>query len=71
MLSNYWHFVIEKTSSLVIDSSKYLVQVLCFWTLSIVLSLSKTVLFIFKTQRFGDQILSPSSGKTYSVGPNQ
>jgi hypothetical protein len=24
----------------------------------------------FKTQRFGDWILSPYSGKTYSVGPN-
>jgi hypothetical protein len=24
----------------------------------------------FETQRFGDWILSPSSGKTYSVGPN-
>jgi hypothetical protein len=46
-------------------------QVLCFWTLYIVSSLTKTVLFIFKTQRFGDWILSPSSGKTYSVGPNR
>jgi hypothetical protein len=34
------------------------------WTLSI-------VLFSFKTQRFGDWILSPSSGETYSVGPNR
>jgi hypothetical protein len=25
----------------------------------------------FKTQRFGDWILSPSSGKTYSVGSNR
>jgi hypothetical protein len=25
----------------------------------------------FSKQRFGDWILSPSSGKTYSVGPNQ
>jgi hypothetical protein len=25
----------------------------------------------FKTQRFGDWILSPSSGEIYSVGPNQ
>jgi hypothetical protein len=25
----------------------------------------------FKTQRFGDWILSPSSGKTYSVGLNR
>jgi hypothetical protein len=24
----------------------------------------------FKTQRFGDRTLFPSSGKTYSVGPN-
>jgi hypothetical protein len=35
-------------------------QILCFWTLSI-------VLFLFKKQRFGDWILSPSSGKTYLV----
>jgi hypothetical protein len=33
-----------------------LIQILCFWTLSI-------ALFLFKTQRFGDWILSPSSGK--------
>jgi hypothetical protein len=25
----------------------------------------------FKTQRFGDWILSPSSGKTNSIGPNR
>jgi hypothetical protein len=31
----------------------------------------KTVLFIFQTQRFGDWIMSPSSGKTYTVGPNR
>jgi hypothetical protein len=40
-----------------------LVQILCFWTLS-------TILFLFKTQYFGGWILSPFSGKTYSVGPN-
>jgi hypothetical protein len=27
--------------------------------------------FLFKTERFEDWILSPSSGGTYSVGPNQ
>jgi hypothetical protein len=31
----------------------------------------KTVLFVFKTQRFGDWILSLSSCKTYSVRPNR
>jgi hypothetical protein len=37
-----------------------------------VLSLSKTPsCLFFKTQRFGDWILSPSSGKTYSVVPNR
>jgi hypothetical protein len=37
----------------------------CFRTLSI-------IQFSFKTQRFGDSILSPSSGKkTHSVGPNR
>jgi hypothetical protein len=35
------------------------IQISCSWILS-------TVLFLFKT-RFGDWILSPSSGKTYSV----
>jgi hypothetical protein len=39
------------------------------WTLSVVLFLSKAPsLLCFKTQRFGDWILSPSSSKTYSVG---
>jgi hypothetical protein len=32
--------------------------------------IKNTVLF-FKTQCFGDWILSLSSGKTYSVGPNR
>jgi hypothetical protein len=40
-----------------------LIQLLCFWALSI-------GMFLFKTQHFGDWILSPSSGGTYSVGPN-
>jgi hypothetical protein len=45
-----------------------LVQILCFWTLSIVL---KTLFSLYyKIQRLGDWILSPSSGKTYSVGPS-
>jgi hypothetical protein len=49
-----------------------LVEILCFWTLSIALFLSKSPFSShFKTQRFGDWILSPSSGKTYSVGPNR
>jgi hypothetical protein len=34
------------------------IKSLLFWTLPI-------VLFLFKTQRFGDWILSPSSGGTY------
>jgi hypothetical protein len=47
-----------------------LVQILSLWTLSIVPSLSKnTVLFILKTQRFGDWFLSPSLSKTYLIGP--
>jgi hypothetical protein len=32
------------------------VQILCYWTLSI-------ILILFKTQHFGDWILSPPSGK--------
>jgi hypothetical protein len=48
------------------------VQILRFWTLSIVWPLSKTPFYLFiKTQRFRDWILSPSSGKTYSVGSNR
>jgi hypothetical protein len=41
-----------------------LIQLLCFWRLSIVL------LFYVNTKHFGDWILSPSSGEAYSVGPN-
>jgi hypothetical protein len=38
-------------------------QILRFWTLSIVLSLSKTQpCLFFKTQRFGDWIMSPEIG---------
>jgi hypothetical protein len=49
-----------------------LIQILFFWTLSNVLFISKTPSrFYLKTQRFADWILSPSSGKTYSVGPNR
>jgi hypothetical protein len=43
-----------------------------FPDIPIVLSLYKTSSSLyFKTQRFGDCILSPSSGKTYSVGPDR
>jgi hypothetical protein len=50
----------------------WFVQKLCFWTLSIILSLSaNTVLFIFQNTTFRIRILSPSSGKTYSAGPNR
>jgi hypothetical protein len=46
-------------------------QILCFWTLSIVLFLSKTLSCLyFKTQHFRDWILPLPSGKTYSLGPN-
>jgi hypothetical protein len=42
----------------------WIIQLSYFWTLSI-------VFFLFKTQRFGDWILFPSSGGTYSVEPNR
>jgi hypothetical protein len=59
-LLNYWNIPVTFTAS-----------ILRFWTLSIILFLSKTPSCLyFKTQHFGDWILSPSSGKTYSVGPN-
>jgi hypothetical protein len=40
------------------SANKSTVQILCFWTLSI-------VLFLFKRQRFEDLILSPSSGRNF------
>jgi hypothetical protein len=47
----------------------FLLQILCFWTLFTVLSLFKmSSCFSIKTQHFRNWILSPSSGKTYSVG---
>jgi hypothetical protein len=49
----------------IIDYANIIVQIrTMFRSLSI-------VLFLGKTQRFGDWILSPSSGKTYSVWPNR
>jgi hypothetical protein len=43
-----------------------------FLDIFIVLSLSKNrPVYFSKTQRFGDWILSPFSGKTYSVGSNR
>jgi hypothetical protein len=70
-----WLRIVGTTSFSLKDLKVYndgtLVQILCFWILSIVLSLSKNIgLFILK-KRFGNWILSPSSGKTYSVGPNR
>jgi hypothetical protein len=52
-------------------TSKWLEQILCFWTFSIILSLSKnSILFIFQNTAFWrlDSVLVPD--KTYSVGPN-
>jgi hypothetical protein len=44
-------------------------KILCFWTLSIVLFLPKTLsCFYLKTQRFGDWILCPSSMKPTQLG---
>jgi hypothetical protein len=46
--------------------------IFCFWTISIVFSLSKTPsCLFFKTRRFGDWIVSPFSDNTYSVGSNR
>jgi hypothetical protein len=46
------------------------VQILCFWTLSIVLSLSKTPsCLFFKTQRFGDWIRLRLQVKPTLLGP--
>jgi hypothetical protein len=63
-------FPMELNSDPITEKQTYgLGQILCFWILSIVLSLSKTPsCLFFKTQRFRVWVLSPSSGKTYSVG---
>jgi hypothetical protein len=45
-------------------------QILCFWTSIFCLYLKTLFCLFFKTQCFGDGILSPSSGKAYSVGPS-
>jgi hypothetical protein len=47
---------------------------LCRWyinTLILFLDIIHRPVFIYNTKRFGDWILSPSSGGTYSVGPNR
>lgn len=45
-------------------NAKTRMEILCFWTSSI-------VLFLFQAQHFEDCALPPSSGKTYSAGPNR
>jgi hypothetical protein len=54
----------ENSHDLKVCGDYTLIQILSSWLLLIVLNL-------FKTQRFGYWILSPSSGKTYSVGSNR
>jgi hypothetical protein len=49
----------------------YISTNIMFLDISIVLSLIKNRPVYFAKQHFGDRILSPSSGKTYSVGPNR
>jgi hypothetical protein len=65
-------FVMKQVHDLEVCDDDTLVQALYFWTISIVLFLSKTPFSLcFQTQRFGDWILFPSSAKTYLVGPNR
>jgi hypothetical protein len=47
-----------------------LVQILCLWTLSIVLSLSKNHPIYFSKHNVLETGFCLSSGKSYSVGPN-
>jgi hypothetical protein len=42
----------SKASNVFARSNTVIVQVLCFWTLSIILSLSKNVMFIFQNTTF-------------------
>jgi hypothetical protein len=74
-VTNYNYWILNRTSifmlGLGIEHTLFHIQVLCFCTLSTVLSLTKNRNVLFKTHRFGDWILSPSSGKTYSIGPNR
>jgi hypothetical protein len=51
------HILLRKQGRHTYAETYQTVQVFCFWTLSIFL------VFIYRTQRFGDWILSPSSGK--------
>jgi hypothetical protein len=53
-----------------IHTAEHKIEILWFWTLSIILSLSKTLSRLFFKTHFRDWIQSPSSGKTYTVGPN-
>jgi hypothetical protein len=41
------------------------------YTIIVFLDIIHNPIFIENTQRFGDSILSPSSGGSYSVGPNR
>jgi hypothetical protein len=66
-MQNHLNFLNSKYDLKVCDDGT-VVQILCSWTLSIFLPLSKTPSrLFFKILRFGDWILSPSSGKTYSI----
>jgi hypothetical protein len=58
------NILLSETIDLKVCDNGILIQLLCFWTLCI-------ILFLFKTQRFVDWILSLSSGGTYLVGPNR
>jgi hypothetical protein len=41
------------------------------FTMIVFLEIIHHLSFLFRTQPFGDWILSPSTNKTYSLGPNQ
>lgn len=56
--------------SQIVEKKCWNTNIICFWTLSIILLLSKTLFCLhFKTLRFWDWILCPSSGET-SFRPN-
>jgi hypothetical protein len=62
------NFSVARNEDLKVCDDGTLVPILCFWTIFIILPLSKNSILsclFFRMQRFGDWIPSPSSGKIY------
>jgi hypothetical protein len=66
------HIIWQDTQPTVAKTVKTFSTNIIFLDIILVMLLSETLSCLLpKTQRFGDWILSPSSGKTYSFAPNQ